>query len=391
MRVSTRNQIHEDAISYLQECGHLVQNNLADPDAILVRSAQVTEEDLNDVIAISRAGAGVNNIPVDLCSEKGIVVFNTPRANSNAVKELVIASLIIVSRNVIPATRWVKDAAHYASTRPEKNLAEMVEKEKKYFVGREISGATLGVVGAGAIGREVAYAARALGMNVVIYDVCDKYFFDAGFRVVETLDELYEVSDYITLHVPSNESTRKMISWDAVKKMKDEVFLLNFSRGDIIDEDAVIKSDKIVGYVTDFPSEKLVACPKTIAMPHIGASSYESEIKCAMTAARDLDSYLTEGEIIHSVNYPTVTLESMTHDESRILIHSDLNAPVSEESSWYFNEVCPCDKCKVESYSKDGNKYTVVQVWGADPSELKKFSLFALGISNGRIKSVRIV
>lgn len=333
----------------------------------------------------------MNNIPVDLCSEKGIVVFNTPGANSNAVKELVIASLIIVSRNVMPATHWVKDAAHYASTRPEKNLAEMVEKEKKYFVGREISGATLGVIGAGAIGREVAYAARSLGMNVVVYDVCDKYFFDAGFRVVETLDELYEVSDYITLHVPSNESTRKMISWDAIKKMKDEVFLLNFSRGDIVDEDAVIKSDKIVGYVTDFPSEKLVACPKTIAMPHIGASSYESEIKCAMTAARDLDSYLTEGEIIHSVNYPTVTLESMTRDESRILIHSDLNAPVSEESSWYFNEVCPCDKCKVESYSKDNNKYTVVQVWGADPSELKKFSLFALGISTGRIKSVRIV
>ena len=392
MRIRTMNQIHEDAIQFLQDAEHLVRHDVINPDALLVRSAKVSEEDLKSATAISRSGAGVNNIPVDFCSDKGIVVFNTPGANANAVKELVIASLIIVSRNIMPATHWVKDAAHYSAKRPEKDLSEMVEKEKKYFVGREIQGATLGVIGLGNIGREVATAAQYLGMKVVAYDPYSSLeFIPNGIRICEDLDELLEKSDYITLHVPSNEKTRGMINWNAVKKMKEEVFLLNFSRGDLIDEDAVINCDKIVGYVTDFPSERLVIKDKVIAMPHIGASTFESEAKCAITAAKDLDAYLREGEITHSVNYPTVLLDSLKSGESRILIHSDLDAPVKEESSWYFDQVCSCNKYKVESYVKESNKYTVVQVWGADRKSINEFSLFVLGISTGRIKNVRVI
>lgn len=327
MIIKTKDMIHEDALEIFKEEGYLVNQSLDHANALVVRSSTVTQEDLKGVLAVSRAGSGVNNIPVDYCTDNGIVVFNTPGVNSNSVKELVIASLILISRNLIPAIKWATDVSRTSS-----DLKKDVESGKKAFVGREIRGKTLGIIGGGFIGSSIAKDVVYLGMNVVIYDPYHKdVMLPCTVRFADTLEDLLHKSDYITIHVPCNEETRGMIREETISKMKDEVYLLNFSRGEIVDEDSVINSGKIIGYVTDFPSKKLSMSDKTILMPHIGASTVDSEKRCSEAAAENLVSFLKDGEIVNSVNYPTVVLPPVNGGLVRVVIHTSRDCSLDFE------------------------------------------------------------
>ena len=282
----------------------------ADPDGILVRSANMHEMELPDsLLAIARAGAGVNNIPLDKCSERGIVVFNTPGANANAVMELVIAGMLLGSRKLSEGIAWNK------TLKDDPNCLKTVEKGKNAFVGPEIKGKTLGVVGLGAIGVLVANAARALHMHVVGYDpylsIDAALHLSRHVNTVSTLDELYAQADYLTYHLPLNDGTRGMINAETIAKMKDGVRLLNFSRdGLVVSSDIIdgLKSGKIASYVTDFATQDLIGVEGVVALPHLGASTPESEDNCAIMAADELKQYIEMGVIKNSVNFPSITL-----------------------------------------------------------------------------------
>ena len=282
----------------------------ADPDGILVRSANMHEMELPDsLLAIARAGAGVNNIPLDKCSERGIVVFNTPGANANAVMELVIAGMLLGSRKLSEGIAWNK------TLKDDPNCLKTVEKGKNAFVGPEIKGKTLGVVGLGAIGVLVANAARALHMHVVGYDpylsIDAALHLSRHVNTVNSLDELYAQADYLTYHLPLNDGTRGMINAETIAKMKDGVRLLNFSRdGLAVSADIIegLKSGKIASYVTDFATQDLIGVEGVVALPHLGASTPESEDNCAIMAADELKQYLEMGVIKNSVNFPSITL-----------------------------------------------------------------------------------
>ena len=281
------------------------------PDAIIVRSAKMADYPFNkELKCIARAGAGYNNIPVDVCAEKGIVVFNTPGANSNGVKELVICALLLASRDVVGGIEWVKSV-------PEgEDVAALVEKEKSRFVGPEIMGKTLGVVGLGAVGAKVALAAHAMGMDIVGYDpflspvVAD--MLKGSARFVDTVEEVYAASDYVTLHLPMNDQTKGSVNAAAIAKMKDGVRIINIARGELVDDDdmaAAIASGKVARYVTDFPNGKTARMAGTVAIPHLGASTPESEDNCAIMAADQISEFLLRGNIVNSVNVPNVSLE----------------------------------------------------------------------------------
>lgn len=282
-----------------------ISDSAASPVAVLVRSANMHEYELPEsVIAVARAGAGVNNIPLDKMLDKGVCVFNTPGANANAVKELVIGALILASRKIVRGINWVQ-------TLTGEDAAKAVEKGKKAFVGREIMGKTLGIVGLGAIGRLVAGAALALGMNVVGYDpylspaLAEKL--DSRVKTVSDLDALYAVSDYITLHVPSTPQTKGCINKDSIAKMKDGVAIINCARGDLfVDDDVLeaVKSGKIDRVVTDLPNNKLLGVDGIITIPHLGASTPEAEDNCAVMAAKELKDYIEQGIVVNSVNFP---------------------------------------------------------------------------------------
>ena len=282
-----------------------ISDSASSPIAILVRSANMHEYELPEsVIAVARAGAGVNNIPLDKMLDKGVCVFNTPGANANAVKELVIGALILASRKIVRGINWVQ-------TLTGEDAAKAVEKGKKAFVGREIMGKTLGIVGLGAIGRLVAGAALALGMNVVGYDpylspaLAEKL--DSRVKTVSDLDALYAVSDYITLHVPSTPQTKGCINKDSIAKMKDGVAIINCARGDLfVDDDVIeaVKSGKIDRVVTDLPNNKLLGIDGIITIPHLGASTPEAEDNCAVMAAKELKDYIEQGIVVNSVNFP---------------------------------------------------------------------------------------
>ncbi len=303
------NKIAEVGTSRLGD-NYSLSDDCANPDAVLVRSASMHDMDLPEsLLAIARAGAGVNNIPLDKCSEKGICVFNTPGANANAVKELVIAGLFMGSRKLIAGIEWAK------TLKDDENCLKTVEKGKSRFVGPEIKGKTLGVVGLGAIGILVANAAAALEMNVVGYDP----YLSVGaalklcpcVKVVNSLDEIYAESDYITVHVPLNDSTKAMINADTIAKMKDNVRILNFSRDGLVnstDIKAGLESGKIAAYVTDFATCDLLSVDGVIAIPHLGASTPESEDNCAVMAADEIKDYLELGNVKNSVNFPCVSL-----------------------------------------------------------------------------------
>ena len=284
-------------------------DQLADADAVLVRSASMHDLAFPEqLVAIARAGAGVNNIPLDTCTDKGIVVFNTPGANANGVKELVLAGLLLAARDIDGGIAWVQE------NKEDENISKTMEKSKKQFAGSEIKGKTLGVIGLGAIGIEVCNAAYALGMNVIGYDpflsVESALRLSRAVRVVSKVDELYAESDYITIHVPLLDSTREALNADAIAKMKDGVVVLNYARDLLVndaDMAAALESGKVRRYMTDFPNTHTAKMKNVIATPHLGASTEESEENCAVMAVDELREYLETGQIRNSVNFPNCT------------------------------------------------------------------------------------
>ena len=285
---------------------YAITSDVNEAQGILVRSAAMHDMDLPEsLLAVARAGAGVNNIPLDKCAEKGIVVFNTPGANANGVKELVLAGMLLASRDIVGGINWVE------ANKTDENIAKTAEKEKKNFAGFEIMGKTLGVIGLGAIGIKVANAAEKLGMKVMGYDpyisVDAAWNLSRNVKHVTNLDDIYSQCDFITIHVPALPSTKGMINADAIAKMKATTVILNFARDILCDEDAVLAAldaGKIGKYVTDFANPKTAGHAGCIVIPHLGASTEESEDNCAVMAVNEMMDYLENGNIINSVNYP---------------------------------------------------------------------------------------
>jgi len=341
-------------------CGEDIQN----PDGILVRSASMHNMTFDSSLkAIARAGAGVNNIPVEACTENGIVVFNTPGANANAVKEMVIASLFLTSRKVIPAIEWVKNLKGSGS-----EVGKLVEKGKSDFAGPEIRGKTLGVIGLGAIGILVANAAKSLGMTVYGYDpflsVDSAWHLSHSVNRAATLDDIYANSDYISLHVPLTPKTKDLISDESISKMKDGARLLNFARGDLVNSPAMITAlakGKISAYATDFPSDDLIGVENVIAIPHLGASTPESEDNCAQMAVDQMKDFLENGNIMNSVNLPAISMPR----ESGIricIIHKNVPNTIGHLST-----ACGNANLNIEnmlSKSKKDYAYTILDVSG---------------------------
>lgn len=298
-----------------------VIDDLGAADAVLVRSAKMHDLEVPDsMIAVARAGAGVNNIPLDEYAAKGITVFNTPGANANGVKELVVAGLLLASRDIIGGYNWVKEHAG------DEDLAKAVEKQKKAYAGNELKGKSIGVIGLGAIGVLVANICNRLGMKVYGYDpyvsVRSAWSLSRMVNHSSSLDEIFEKCDYITVHVPCIDSTRGMINKEAIAKMKGGVNILNFARGELADDQAIIEglaSNKIKHYVTDFPNPTIAGVDRVITIPHLGASTEESEDNCAEMAVDQLMNYLKNGNIINSVNYPNCDLGEV--ETARITVH----------------------------------------------------------------------
>lgn len=293
---------------------YAVSDSFENPTAVMVRSASMHETEFSpETIAVARAGAGTNNIPVDKCAEKGIVVFNTPGANANAVKELVICGLFLASRKVTAACDWAKGLKGKGD-----EVGKLVEKGKSQFAGPEISGKTLGVIGMGAIGFKVAQAAEALGMKIIGYDPYISEGAKAALSpdtvLVNDINEIFKLSDYITIHVPLNDATKNTVNKDTLALCKDGVRILNFARGGLVNSDAIIEAlgtGKAAAYVVDFPSDEVIGVDGVIAIPHLGASTPESEDNCAMMAADELIGYIEKGEIINSVNMPRMALDAV--------------------------------------------------------------------------------
>lgn len=309
-KILTLNKISENGLKKFPET-YTYSSEEANPDAILVRSASMHEMEFDaNTKAIARAGAGVNNIPLDRCSEKGIVVFNTPGANANAVKELVICAMLMSSRKIVSALDWVKTLKGNGA-----EVSKMVEKGKSAFAGPEIKGKKLGVIGLGAIGVLVANAADALGMEVYGYD--PYLSVDAAWSLSRTIhhaasqDEIFKNCDYITLHVPLTPDTKEVICKKNIDMMKDNVRIMNFARGDLVKNEDLLEAlnnSKVAAYATDFASDELIGAPGVIIMPHLGASTPESEDNCAVMAVAEIRDFLENGNITHSVNMPDVAV-----------------------------------------------------------------------------------
>lgn len=309
-KIKTYNKISKVGLQVFDD-KYTVGDEVENADGAIVRSAALHDVEFPASLkAIARAGAGTNNIPIDRCSESGIVVFNTPGANANAVKELVIAGMLISSRRVISAIDWAKTLKGNGA-----EVGKMVEKGKSAFAGPEIKGKRLGVIGLGAIGVMVANAANALGMQVYGYDpyLSVKSAWNLTHNAVHIFDinEIFEKCDYITLHVPLTDSTKNIVNTDSIAKMKDGVRILNFARGGLVDNEAIkaaLEAGKVAAYVTDFPSEDILGTDGVIAIPHLGASTPESEDNCAGMAAKELIDYIENGNIVNSVNLPEITM-----------------------------------------------------------------------------------
>ena len=307
--IKTLNKISDVGLSKFDPAKYTNANEIENPDAIMVRSASMHDMEMpKSLLAIARAGAGVNNIPVADCAKQGIVVFNTPGANANAVKELVICGMLLSSRKITKAIEWCKTIKDEGD-----NVGKVVEKGKSAFAGPEIKGKTLGVIGLGAIGRLVAEAAVDLGMNVIGYDpfLPDDAQFKHGITVEKDLEKIFPVVDYLTLHVPLAPETEGLICQSNIEKMKNTVRVMNFARGDLAvsaDIVAALEEGQMAAYVTDFPSAQLIGIDGVIAIPHLGASTPESEENCASMGAMELIDYLENGNIKNSVNMPAVSM-----------------------------------------------------------------------------------
>ncbi len=307
-------------------------DDFAAADVALVRSAAMHDMDLpENLLAVARAGAGVNNIPLDKCAEKGIVVFNTPGANANGVKELVIAGMLLACRDITGGIDWVK------ANKDDANIAKAAEKAKKAFAGTEIQGKTLGVIGLGAIGVKIANAAIDLGMNVLGYDpylsVNAAWNVSTAVKHVLSAEEIYRECDFITIHVPLLDSTKGMISKDAIAMMKEYVVVLNYSRDTLVEEPAMVEAlaaGKVRKYVVDFPNPTTAGVDGCIVIPHLGASTEESEDNCAIMAVKELRDYVENGNIVHSVNYPDCSMGVCTAAGRIAIIHRNVKNTISQ-------------------------------------------------------------
>jgi len=368
-KVLTLNNIAVEGLRRLPRDNYEVGTEISEPDAIILRSYKMHDMDIaSSVAAIGRAGAGVNNIPVDLMSERGVPVFNAPGANANAVKELAVAGLLIAARNICDARDYVTaiDAEGDA-------LSKAVEAGKKQFVGFELPGRTLGVIGLGAIGVEVANVALALGMKVVGFDpnitVQRAWQLSSGVRQVETLDRLFKESDVISIHVPLIEATKNIVNDDRLALMPDGGILINFARGGVVDDAAAIRSldaGRLHAYICDFPTRELIEHPKVITLPHLGASTAEAEENCAIMVAENVKDYLENGIIRYSVNFPDAIMPRV--DADRITV-ANANVP---------NMVGQISTCLAEAglnivdllnKSRGDIAYTVVDLAEAVPAE----------------------
>jgi len=367
-KVLTLNNIAVEGLRRLPRDRYEVASEIAHPDAILLRSQNMHDMDIPETVAaIGRAGAGTNNIPVDAMSARGVPVFNAPGANANAVKELVIAGLLIGARNLCRASDYVATLNETGEA-----LSKAVEAGKKQFVGFELPGKTIGVIGLGAIGVEVANAAFALGMKVIGFDpaitVQNAWQLSSGVEQAETLDQLFQHADFVTLHVPLLDATRNMVNADRLRLMNDNGVLINFARGGIVDDAAAIAaldSGKLHAYVSDFPTPELMAHPKAVAMPHLGASTAEAEENCAIMVAENVKDYLENGNIRFSVNFPQARLPRL--DASRLTL-ANANVPnmVGQISTCIANSGLNIEDLLNKSVGDFA--YTIVDVNG-EPSE----------------------
>lgn len=337
-------------------------DDVNEAEAILVRSAAMHDMEFSDnLLAIARAGAGVNNIPLDKCAENGIVVFNTPGANANGVKELVIAAMILTSRNLIAANGWVNE------NKDDENIGKTMEKAKSKFAGREVKGKKLGVIGLGAIGVLVANAASSLGMEVI---GCDPFLsvqnalnLSRKVKLVKEREEVFRTCDYITVHVPLLDDTKEMINADTISMMKDGVIILNFARDLLVKEDAVIEglaSGKIAGYATDFPSVKLANTKGVVAFPHLGASTTESEDNCAVMAAAEITDYLENGNIRNSVNFPACDMGVCSQAGRIAVLHKNVPNIISGLTTVFGQSGINIDK--MMNQSRGEYAYSIIDI-----------------------------
>ena len=361
--ILTLNKIAACGTDIFDKAAYAVSDNAADPTAIMVRSAKMHDMQFGDnLLAIARAGAGVNNIPVDRCAEEGIVVFNTPGANSNAVKELAICALLLASRKITEAAAWA------ASLKGTSDAPKTVEGGKSKFAGPEIYGKTLGIIGLGAIGGKIANAAVALGMKVMGYDpylsVNAALHLDPAVTITTDINDIYKVSDYISIHVPYTPDTKNTIDAEQIAMMKDGVRLINLARGELINSAAVIKAigeGKVAKYVTDFADDVVLGEENVIVLPHLGASTPESEDNCAVMAAHELIDYIEKGTIRNSVNYPNAEL-AKTGDELVCIMHRNVPELIAKITG-----VCASTGANIENLvnkSKKEYAYTMLDITG---------------------------
>ena len=372
MNIQLLNKIAAVGTDVFDKNKYTLADQVENPDAIMVRSAVMHDMAFGDNLkAIARAGAGVNNIPVDACSEQGIVVFNTPGANANGVKELAIAALLLASRDIVGGINWAN------SLEGQDDVAKKVEKGKSAYAGIEIEGKTLGIIGLGAIGRMVANVAKSLGMNVIGYDpyltVDAAWNLSRAVHKAASYDEVFQNCDFISVHVPATKETKGMLCAENFAKMKDGVRILNLSRADLLnaaDLKEAIANGKVACYVTDFPTEETINTKGIIAIPHLGASTEEAEDNCAKMAAMELVDFLENGNITNSVNMPTVTMPR--GGDARIcVIHKNIPNMLTQISSVISTNGNNIEN--LQSVSKKDYAYSIYDVEGAIPAaEIEK-------------------
>ena len=370
-KVKTLNKISDIGLKEFTD-NYSFTEELNEADAVLIRSADMKSLDFGgNLLAVARAGAGVNNIPLDKCAEQGIVVFNTPGANANAVKELVIAGLLLAARDVVGGINWVQ------ANKGAEGLSKLVEKGKSNFAGNEIEGKKLGVIGLGAIGVLVANAAKRLGMEVY---GCDPYIsvehawsLSRDVIHVKTVEEIFRTCDYITVHVPLMDATKHMINADSLKLMKDGVVILNFSRDALVNDEDMEKAlacGKVKKYVTDFPNEKSANMNGVIAIPHLGASTEESEDNCAVMAVKEIMNYLENGSIKNSVNYPNCEVAKLISKARITLLHKNIPSMITK-----FTTVLSSYNVNIEEMvnkSRGDYAYSVFDIDTEATEEMKK-------------------
>jgi D-3-phosphoglycerate dehydrogenase len=371
-KIQTLNKIDPEGLKIFPLDQYEIASEFASPDAVIVRSQAMHDMVLpSSLLSIARAGAGVNNIPIEKCTNQGIVVFNTPGANAHAVKEIVIAGMLMASRDIAGSIEWAKTLKGKGAEVP-----GLVEKGKANFGGTEIRGKTLAVIGLGAIGVLVANAAQALGMNVLGYDpyisVNYAWKLSRNVKKAEGLESLLSSADFVTLHIPQLPETKGFINADKIKMMKDGVKILNFARGGLVnnaDMFAALESGKVGKYVTDFPEDELISVKNIIAIPHLGASTEESETNCAIMAVNQTIDYLENGNIINSVNFPTTEMERVAGATRIVVANKNVPKMVSQISSLLAHE--GLNIANMLNRNKDEIAYNIIDIDGVVPATIK--------------------